>query len=260
MEMVRELIEYRQLLYMMTWRDIKVRYKQSVMGFMWAIFMPMLIVAAGLLVKLAFSYVSGKSIDSSDMTSILVKAVPWSFFIGSIRVCTTSLTSNSNLVTKIFFPREIFPLSAIAANLFDFMVASVAVIVILAFANIGISTHILWLPFLLLVLVSFTAGVGMFLACANLFFRDVKYIVEAILTFAIFFTPVFYEASLFGKWAPLLLLNPVGAILESIRDVVIVHQSPDMMWLAYAVVSSVSILMFSWVLFHRAEYMFAERI
>jgi len=259
-EMITELVEYRQLLYILAWRDIKIRYKQSVMGLMWAILMPMLIVAAGLLMKLAFSFVSGKSMDSSDLASIMVKALPWSLFITSIKSCTNSLTGNSNLVTKIFFPREILPGSAILANLFDFMVAALTLSVILVFMNTGISIYLFWLPLLFVLLLIFTAGVGMFLACANLFFRDVKYIVDVILTFAIFFTPVFYDASMFGKWEPLFMLNPVGAILESIKAVVILHQSPDMTWLAYSAASSISVLMFSWVIFHRAEFMFAERI
>ena len=230
------------------------------MGFLWAILMPMLIVEAGIVVKLAFSFVSGKHMAIKDLASITIKALPWSFFISSIRVCTNSLTSNSNLVTKIFFPREIFPLSAIAANLFDFAIAALALTVILACMNTGISLYLLWLPLLFVILVIFTAGVGMFLACANLFFRDVKYIVEVILTFAIFFTPVFYDASMFGKWAPLLLINPVGAILESIRTVVVLHQAPDPFWLSYAAFISVTTLMLSWVTFHRSEFMFAERI
>src|SRR5262249_3988528 len=103
-------------------------------------------------------------------------------------------------------------------------------------------------------------GVGLFLACANLFFRDVKYIVEVILTFAIFFTPVFYDAAMFGKWAFLLKINPVGSLLEAINAVTILHRAPDLTWLAYAGVCSGVCLIASWVMFHRAEFLFAERI
>jgi ABC-type polysaccharide/polyol phosphate export permease len=259
-EMINELIQYRELLYMMTLRDIKVRYKQSVMGFMWAIFMPMLIVAAGILVKKAFSFVSGKPMEFSEISSVAVKALPWSFFVGSLRFATNSLITNTNLVTKIYFPREVFPLSATFANLFDFFIASIALTVILAIMGVGISIYIIWLPFLMILLIMFTAGVGMLFACANLFFRDVKYIVEVILTFAIFFTPVFYEASMFGKWSPLLLINPVGAILEGINDVVVFHRAPDMFWLGYSAISSITTLIFSWWIFHKAEFTFAENI
>ncbi len=259
-EMVSELIHYRELLYILAWRDIKIRYKQSVMGFMWAIFMPMLIVAAGIIMKLAFSFVSGKPFNVLDLASISVKALPWSFFIGSVRFATICLTANSNLVSKIYFPREIFPLAAILANLFDFTIASSALALILVISNIGISVNILWLPFLILLLIILTAGIAFVLSCANLFFRDVKYIVEVVLTFAIFFTPVFYEASLFGKWSTLLLMNPVGSLLEAINAVVVLQQPPDLFWVGYATTFSVSLFIASWFVFHRSEFLFAERI
>ena len=258
--MIRELIEYRHLLMMLTWRDIRIRYKQSVMGFMWAIFMPLLIVAAGIIVKKGMSIISGKPLELSDLASITVKALPWSFFIGTIKFSTGSLVSNRNLVTKIFFPREVFPLAAVLANLFDFGIASMATIVILGIMGVGISVHLLWVPLLLLFLILFSAGLGMLMSCANLFFRDVKYIVEVILTFAIFFTPVFYEASIFGKWETLLLLNPVGSILECINTAVVLQRPPNYYWLSYAASCGIGLFLLGWNVFHRLEYSFAENI
>jgi len=259
-EMINELIEYRHLLFMLTWRDIKIKYKQSIMGFMWAIFMPLIIVAAGILVKKAFSMLSGKPMDLAQLASVSVKAIPWAFFVGSIRFATNSLTGNMNLVTKIYFPREVFPLSAVLSNLFDFGIAAGVLIVILAVAGIGASIYLLWLPVLLILLILLAIGIGMLLSCANLFFRDVKYIVEVILTFGIFFTPVFYEASMFGNWAPVLLLNPIGAVLESINAVVVLHQAPDMFWLGYSAVWAIGGLLIAWNIFHKAEFAFAENI
>lgn len=259
-EMVAELVQYRHLLYILTWRDIKIRYKQSVMGFLWAILMPLLIVAAGIIVKTAAAFMSGKPLQFTDLASVTVKALPWSFFISSIRFSTSSLLANSNLVTKIYFPREVFPISAVLANLFDFAVATCGLTFILLFTGIGVSAHIFWLPFLIFLLISFTIGAGMLLSCANLFFRDVKYIVEVIVTFAIFFTPVFYEAATFGKWKALMLLNPVAVLLESINSVVVMHRTPDLYWLAYAAAWSVGGLFVSWSIFHKAEFLFAERI
>ncbi|MEW6326665.1 MAG: ABC transporter permease [Thermodesulfobacteriota bacterium] len=155
---------------------------------------------------------------------------------------------------------SILPGALVLSNLFDFGVAAAVLIVILAIAGIGASIYLLWLPVLLILLIFLAAGMGMLLACANLFFRDVKYIVEVILTFGIFFTPVFYEASMFGKWAPVLLLNPVGAILESINDVVVLHRAPDAFWLGYSAVWAIGGLLVAWSIFHRAEFAFAENI
>lgn len=258
--MYRELIQYRNLLWMLTWRDIKIRYKQTVMGFLWALFMPLLIVFAGLIVKKGFSIVSGKPMELSSLISVCVKSLPYSFFIASVRFATNSLVGNANLVTKIYFPREVFPIAAVLANLFDFLLGSIFLVAFLVFTGFHVDYHVVWVPLLLLMLVFFTAGLGMILSCANLFFRDVKYIVEVLVTFAIFVTPVFYDASLFGKWAPLLLLNPVGAILEGINDVVILHRAPDLFWLSYAAFWSVAGLIVSWNIFHRLEFLFAENI
>jgi len=259
-EMVQELIQYRQLLFMLTWRDIKIRYKQSVMGFFWAIFMPIMIVAAGALVKKAFSMLSGAPIEMGQIASVSVKAIPWAFFVASIRFATNSLTGNVNLVTKIYFPREVFPISATLANLFDFVVASIVLSIFLLVAQIGISLYLFWIPLLLMLLIFLTVGLGMFLSCANLFFRDVKYIVEVILTFGIFFTPVFYEAKLFGKWGNVLLMNPIGPILEAINDVVVLHQPPNLYWVGYSAIWAVGGLFAAWTIFHKAEFSFAENI
>ena len=258
--MFREIYQYRNLLWMLTLRDIKIRYKQTVMGFLWAIFMPLLIVSAGLIVKKGFSIVSGKPLEIAELTSVCIKSLPYSFFIASIRFATNSLVGNSNLVTKIYFPREVFPLAAVLANLFDFLLGTLFLGVILAFAGFQVDYQAIWLPFLVLSLILFTTAMGMILSCANLFFRDVKYIVEVLVTFAIFFTPVFYDASMFGKWAPVLLLNPVGAILENINNVVILHRAPDMFWLLYSVLWSVGGLVISWSVFHKLEFLFAENI
>jgi len=258
--MFTEIVHYRHLLYMLTLRDIKLRYKETVMGFFWAIFMPMLIVIAGVMVKVAFSKFSGQPVGFQELASVTVKALPWSFFISSIRFSTTSLLGNSNLVTKIYFPREVFPIASTLANLYDFFIASVPVGILLVVMGLPAHWSQLWLPLLLAILFLFTIGAGLFLSCASLFFRDVKYIVDIIVTFAIFFTPVFYEASMFGKWSNVIMLNPVGAILESINAVLVLGHSPSAFWVAYSALWAVGGLLLSWSIFHKAEFLFAERI
>ena len=252
--------QYKDILTMLTWRDIKVRYKQSVMGFAWAILMPILIIGSGLIVMVAFAAMSGKPISKLDVLSVAVKSVPWAFFVGAIRFATNSLVMNKELVSKIYFPREILPLASILANLFDFLVAGAVLALILVALRVGASIYLFWLPVILALLLLLSAGLGILLACANLFFRDVKYLVEVVLTYGIFFTPVFYPASTLGKYGRLLLLNPVGPILESIRDVVILHRSPDLPWLAYSAAWSLLGFLVSWKLFQRAEPSFAESV
>lgn len=255
-----EFAQYKELLLMLTWRDIRIRYKQSVMGFAWAVLMPILIVGSGLIVTVAFSTISHKPVAKIDILSVAVKAVPWAFFVGAIRFATSSLIMNKELVTKIYFPREILPLSSVLANLFDMSLAAGVLIPILWLAQLGASIYLLWVPILLAMLVLLTLAFAILLSCANLFFRDVKYLVEVILTYGVFFTPVFYSASTLGKWGPLLLLNPIGPLLEGFRDTMVLHKSPDLRWIAYSAVWAGVGFVVSWKIFKRSEAAFAESI
>jgi ABC-type polysaccharide/polyol phosphate export permease len=124
-------------------------------------------------------------------------------------------------------------------------------------SGLAVGIHALWFPLLMLLLVILTAGWGLLLSCASLFFRDVKYIVEIVLTFGILFTPVFYEARMFGEWATVLLLNPVGSLLQAIDDVVVFNQSPDPFWLSYAACWSIGSFLLAWMIFDKAEPAFA---
>src|SRR5262245_50618991 len=124
---------------MLTWRDIKIKYKQSVMGFLWALLMPTLIVAAGVVVRVGLSSVSGKPLAATQVMTVALKALPWSFFVAALRFSTVSLAANARLVTRIAFPRAVLPISAVLSQLFDAVVASPVVVLILAFGSVGIS-------------------------------------------------------------------------------------------------------------------------
>jgi lipopolysaccharide transport system permease protein len=258
--LLRELADHWDLLYMITLREVKIKYKQSVMGFSWAILMPMVIVSAGIIVRYAFSRLSGEPLTLDDMARVSVKAVPWAFLVSSIRFASSSLVANTNLVTKIYMPREIFPIASILSQLIDFAVASCVLTAVLVVARAGASLQLLWLPWLVIVLILLAAGFGLFLSAAGLFFRDVKYIVEVILTFAIFFTPVFYDVSMFGRWATILLLNPAAPILEGFSAVVVGHTPPNVGWLAYSSGFALLSVTLAWAFFKRVEPYFAESV
>ena len=255
-----ELVQHRDLLYMLTWRDLKARYKQSIMGFLWAILMPLLIVAGGLIVRVAFSMNSASHLNFIDISSIALKSLAWAFFVGAIKFGTASMTSNPNLVTKIYFPREVFPLAAVLTSLFDTAIASAVIVVLLIVGRVGVSIYLLWAPLIVVLIILFTTALAMLLSCANLFFRDVKYLVDVVLTFGIFFTPVFYDARMLGKWEPLLLVNPFSSLLEALNSTVVLHQAPALPWLGYAACCAVLGLAAAWIIFDRSESSFAERI
>lgn len=277
-EVIHDYWTYRDLLYQITLRDIRIRYKQAVMGFGWAIFMPALIVLAGLLIRVAMANFAGKPLQSVDVESLMVKALPWSFFVGAIGFAAASLVANISLVTKVYLPREMFPVAATLAQAFDTCISGVVVMIILPFLGVTFHWSLMWVPVLLVLLFLFTMAVGLFLSCANLFFRDVKYIVQVLLTFGVFFTPVIFDASMVGTTGSrLVMLNPLSPFLEGLRLCVVqghnllepltiigTHGQHILAWspwyLAYSVLWSVGGLLASSLMFHRLEFLFAESI
>ena len=203
---------------------------------------------------------SGAKIQASDIASVAVKSAPYGFFVAAIRFGTISLVANSNLLTKVYVPRLIFPLAAVLSQLFDFIVASAILAIVVLAIGTGVSMQLLWLPILFIALLTLVVGSAVLLSAASLFFRDVKYLVEVLLTFAVFFVPVFYEARMMGKWEPLFLLNPVSPILEAVSTTVIGHSSPSLGWLSYSFAFGLVFLLGSLVVFRKLEPYFAESV
>jgi homopolymeric O-antigen transport system permease protein len=257
---VGKLLQRRELVYMLAWREIAIKYKQSVMGVLWAILMPALIVMSGIIVKFAFASVSGEPLNRQDVAIVSVKAIPWAFFVASLRFATNSLIMNRDLVTKVYLPREVFPVASVLSQLVDFGVATVLLAAVLAIARVGVSVQLVWVPLLVGLLVVLCVGLGIFLSAASLFFRDVKYLVEAVITFAIFFTPIFYDVAIFGRWADALMLNPVAPILEGLSAVVVLHRPPPLGWVAYSAVVVALVWVTANAFFRKMEPYFAESI
>jgi ABC-type polysaccharide/polyol phosphate export permease len=273
----RELWTHRGLLYELTRRDIRVRYKQAVMGLVWAVLMPVLIVAAGALVRVAMAFVGGRALVPQEVVGIAIKAVPWAFFVGALGFGINSLTGNSNLVTKIYFPREVLPLASTMAQMFDSSIGLGALLIVCLLVGVDFGMAAWWGIPLLAILVAFTAGSALLVGCANLFFRDVKYIVQVLLSFGIFFTPVFFEPQMFGSTgARVMMLNPLAPILEGLRLSIVydhnlltpvvemVRKGAVLVWspwyLAYSAAWSVVMLTGGLLIFHRTEPKFAEYV
>ena len=273
-EIAREYVSSRDLLGQLTLRDIKLRYKQAVMGFGWALFMPVLIVLAGLVIRMAMASVSGRPLDRAGVGDMVVKALAWSFFAGAIQFATPSLVAAFTLVTKVYFPREVLPISAVLAQMVDSSIGSIVVMIGLLALGVTPTAAWLWVPLLAAILITITAAAALFLSCANLFFRDVKYIVQVLLTFGIFFTPVLFEPSMFPARARLVLwLNPLTPVLEGLRlavvhghNLLVTLTGPtgivvwDPRWLGYSATVAVVAALFASVLFHRSEFKFAESV
>jgi homopolymeric O-antigen transport system permease protein len=273
-EAVREIWQSRELLYQLMLRDIRIRYKQAVMGFGWAILMPIMIVGAGLIVRVVLS-TTGVTSGAAGLAGTAAKGICWSFFAGAVGFGTSSLVANVNLVSKVYFPREVLPLASVGAQTFDTFIAAVALAIALPFLGLVLSPALLWLPLLALLLVALTSASALFLSCANLFLRDVKYIVQLLLTFGIFFTPVLIEPAMLGPLgAKLCMLNPLAPILEGVRlalagqnllHPIVEHTAKGIAVLAwqpwyllYSAVWALGGLVASLLIFHRLEFIFAE--
>ena len=258
-EELRELYQYRDLLAMLAIRDIKVRYKQSIMGFLWAILLPILIIASGIVVRYGYAFASKKPLDLADVLDVATKSVPWAFFVSSIRFSCQSLTGNPNLVTKVYFPKEVFPIGAVVSQLFDLFISSALLIVLFVVAKVGLTFQLLWAAPLLAILIMMAVGIGLLVSAGSLFYRDVRYIVDVFLNFAIFFTPVFYSVRMFGQKGRWLMLNPVAPILEAFSSLTR-GQTPDWNWVFYSLAFGSLTLFFAYSLFKKVEPSFAENL
>lgn len=249
------IIKYRHLFWMLTWRDLRIRYKQAIMGFAWVIFMPLLYLGAGIVLGRLANVNTGRV---PYLLFVLIGVLPWSFFVSSIKFATTSLVSNVNLVTKIYFPRSIIPLSAIAACFVDFMVSiffmAAVLIYYIAVGEAAISAWAFFVPLVIASQCLFTFGVGLLLSMCNLFFRDTKYVVDGLLTVGIFATSVYYP--LHGYF----LLNPLTLYLNLYRDLLAYGRAPDWLSLAIVLILSVIVLLAGTLVFEKGEYSFAENL
>jgi lipopolysaccharide transport system permease protein len=270
-----EVWEARGLVAQFVLRDLTIRYTQAIMGFAWALLMPILIVGAGVMLRVVMSTVANTPIEGISIGSLAAKALPWAFFSGSLTSATQSIVANSNLIGKVYFPRESIPLATVIAQSPDLLVGLIVVAVILPFIGVSFSFASLWVVVALLLLIVFTVGCALLLSCANLFYRDVKYIMQVMLNFGVFATPVFFEPQMLGpKGAPIMMALPLSPLIQAMdialiqghslldtvsvatkRGVVVVW-SPWM--LLYAVASSLVLLTIGMVVFRRASTRFAE--
>ena len=257
-EMVQEQAEYWELLYVMSRRDLMLRYKQTIMGFGWAIFMPLL---NTILFSVIFVKVVKLDVGVPYPVFAYCGLLAWNLTASALRFSVGSLTANINLVAKVYFPREIFPFSAVFVAVVDFAVGGVLLIAMLLYYKVAITPAILFLPVVLAVQVVFTAGVALLLAMANLFYRDVKYLFEVVITLWMFGSSVLYPLDgLTGAAGVLMSLNPMTAILDAYRDVILLGRLPPMPELAAVFGASLMTLGVAWVMFHRSEHQFAEYI
>ncbi len=268
---IRQTFEYRELLLALTYRDIKVKYKQAMLGVLWVFFLPTMAIGSGIVFRLAMAYFSNSTPKLVDMVAVMVKSVPWLLFAAIVGGSSGSLIGNMGLITKVYFPRQVVPLATVLSALFDFTISLTGLtLIIILIANLApggdtaivVTWHYLWLPVLLMLLVVMAVGFGFFFSCTNLFMRDVRYIVQVSLQYGVFFSLVFLTYEEFGRFGHLFLYNPVAPVLESIRTIITRGQiNADLLpYLVYSAVFTICLLTFALRFFNRSEPLFAEYV
>ena len=254
-----ELYRYRWLLWNLVLRDIRIRYKQAILGVGWAVFQPL-----SLMILFSFVFTRVAKINTGPIpypVFAYTGLMAWQFFQVGMATATVSLVQNMPLVTKIYSPREVFPLSAIFSKLPDFLVALGVLLVLMVFFGIPFRTTLLWLPFVFSLQLTLMIGLGLIVAMGNLFYRDVGYVMNALLTVWMFATPVMYPLrGSGGVLSTLLKLNPMSPIISAYRDIILRGVAPSWLELSPAIFFSVVLLVTGWCWFHRLQYLFAERI
>jgi homopolymeric O-antigen transport system permease protein len=253
-----ELWRYRELLYFLIWRDIKVRYKQTLLGAAWAIIQPLF---AMLLFTLFFGKLAGVPSDNIPYPLFAYAGLlPWTFFANAVTSSSNSLVGSTSLITKVYFPRVIIPAAAVAAGLVDFAIAFLLLLVLLVYYGISPSWNMLLMPLFIIQTTLLALGVGMWTAALNVKYRDVRYALPFMIQLWLFASPVIYPLSMIpGTWRWVLTLNPMTGIIEGSRASLF---GTAFDWAAIAVSVGVTlvVLVYAAYSFRRVEDSFADII
>ena len=211
-----ELWDYRELLYFLTWRDIKVRYKQTVLGAAWAIIQPLFTM---LVFALFFGRLAKIPSDGIPYPIFAYAAlVPWTFFANGVSQASNSLVDNPNLIKKVYFPRLAMPIATVLSGIVDFVLAFIVLLGMMFYYGTAPTVNVLWLPFLLLLALVTSLGVALWLSAMNVQFRDVRYTIPFLTQFWLFATPIAYPSSLLEEpWRSLYAINPMVGVVEGFR-------------------------------------------
>lgn len=255
---LRELWAYRELLVVLAQRDLKVRYKQTVLGAAWAIIQP-------LTTMLLFSLVFGRlaKIPSDGLPyPIFVYAglLPWTFFANALSGSGNSLVGSQHLISKVYFPRLIIPLASISTSLVDFAISSLILLALMIYYGIGWSMNLLAVPMLVVAVIFIALGVGTLLSALTVTYRDFRYVVPFMVQFWMYATPVIYPASLFPqKWQWVLYLNPMAGLIEGFRSAFL-GRPFDFTGIAISMTVAVVVFVFGIFYFEKMERRFADII
>ena len=254
---LNEVWEYRELLYFLVWRDIKVRYKQTALGASWAIIQPLFTM---IVFSLFFGHLAKMPSDGVPYPLFSFAAlVPWGFFANGLSQASNSLVGSSNLITKVYFPRLIIPLASAFSGVIDFLIAFAVLIAMMLYYGLLPTLNVLFLPLFVLLAMVTSLGVGLWLSALNVEYRDVRYIVPFITQFWLFVTPIAYPSSLLPEpWRTLYGLNPMVGVVEGFRWALLGTNTAPGPMIAVSSAAALFILVTGAFYFRRMEKAFAD--
>jgi lipopolysaccharide transport system permease protein len=256
---LRDIWQSRELIYFLTWRDLKVRYKQTILGASWAILKPFL---SMVVFSIFFGGLAKMPSDNIPYPIFSYAALlPWTLFSGGLSDAAKSLVSNSNMITKIYFPRAILPLSAVLGNIVDFFIAFVVLLLMMLFYHIAPTTAVWTLPLFLIQALVASLGVGLWLAAMDVLYRDVNYVVGFLTQLWMFITPVVYSSSLVSsKWQVVYALNPMTGVVDGFRWALLGTAAPDASTFIVSACVSIIFLITGMFYFRHMEHQFADMV
>jgi len=269
---LRELWDYRELIRNLVVRDLKVRYKNSVLGIAWSWLNPLLMM---LVLTVVFTVMQGRNTDMRAFhVFVLIGILSWNFFSASVVGATGSIVNNAHLIKKVYFPRVALPVSVVLSNMLNFVIALPVFFALAFLSGVPITGRvelILWLPVVLLAQVLFTIGIGLILSTVNVFYRDMQIIMEVVMLAWFFVTPIFYPIEAVPETAHLLgltldlrrllyILNPMASVISSYRDVLYWGRTIGPDFFLRTVVTAMAVLLIGYAVFERYARRFAEEV
>jgi len=254
-----DLVHYRELIRNLVARDLKVRYRNSFLGFVWCLVNPLLTMGVFTLV---FTVLMKGSAIPNFPVFVLIGILAWNFHTTVVMGAVNSIIGNTSLVLKVYFPREVLPLSVVLSNMVNFVLALIALFAMIFAFQVHLSASVLFLPLVLVVQVIFSAGVALFVSALTVFYRDVGVISETLLLAWFFLTPIFYRMEdLFPSYVRLMYIaNPMASIISAYRDILYAGGMPGLDFLARTLVTSLILLLLGYVFFRRSSKRFGEAL
>ena len=257
MQLVKNLYNYRELLKSNVKKEIRGKYKGSFLGVLWSFINPLLQVAVYAIV---FPYIMRVQTDNY-LIYLIIGIIPWTFFTTVINQGMITVRMNAGIIKKVYFPREILPISVALSGLINFLISCIIIVLFCIFGGVGITWHIIFLPLIAILQFILTLGIVFALSAINIYIKDTEYIVTFLINMLFYATPILYEASLFPekiRW--ILYLNPMTQVVEAYRNIFLYHQLPDLGGLIYLFFIAFVLFFLGLLIFRKLEKGFAEEV